>query len=127
MSSQETKETKKTEAQAKHDTRLTDFLKLLEANEPLIPDQVVDHYLNKAGFECNDERLKRLFSLASQKFISDISNDAYQYARIRTSAGPGGRGRPTGTSKSKTVLTSDDLTAALSDYGINARKPDYYI
>lgn len=77
---------------------------------------------------------KRLFALASQKFISDIANDAYQYARIRTTAGPGGRGRPTGTSKvrysllsrdldltalqSKTVLTSDDLTAALSDYGM---------
>ncbi|EOR01513.1 Transcription initiation factor TFIID subunit 10 [Wallemia ichthyophaga EXF-994] len=127
MSSSNNLENKKTEAQTAHDKKMTEFMNLLGANEPLIPDQVVDHYLNKAGFECNDERLKRLFSLASQKFISDISNDAYQYARIRTSAGPGGRGRPTGTSKSKTVLTADDLTAALSDYGINARKPDYYI
>ncbi|TIC18285.1 hypothetical protein E3Q15_00147 [Wallemia mellicola] len=120
---QHTENDKQKEAQLKHDKKLSEFLGLLETNEPLV-DQVTDHYLNKAGFECNDPRLKRLFALASQKFISDIANDAYQYARIRTTAGPGGRGRPTGTSKSKTVLTSDDLTAALSDYGIHKSKAD---
>lgn len=51
---------------------------------------------------------KRLFALASQKFISDIANDAYQYARIRTTAGPGGRGRPTGTSKVRYSLLSGE-------------------
>lgn len=29
--------------------------------------------------------------------------------------------------KTRTTLTMDDLTAALAEYGINARKPEFYI
>lgn len=29
--------------------------------------------------------------------------------------------------KTKTVLTMDDLSAALGEYGINARKPEFYL
>jgi hypothetical protein len=29
--------------------------------------------------------------------------------------------------KTRTTLTMDDLSAALAEYGINARKPDYYL
>jgi hypothetical protein len=29
--------------------------------------------------------------------------------------------------KSKTVLTLEDLSSALAEYGINARKPEYYL
>ena len=70
---QHTENDKQKEAQLKHDKKLSEFLGLLETNEPLvglisplvvrfidilqIPDQVTDHYLNKAGFECNDPRL----------------------------------------------------------------------
>jgi len=93
-----------------------------------------------------------LLSLAAQKFVSDIAADAYQHARIRTNAA-GGRARSNqalgpGTSrvrschrllhggdnspdtlqdKTRTTLTMDDLSAALSDYGINARKPEFYL
>ena len=37
---------------------------------------------------------KRLLSLAAQKFVSDIAQDAYQHARIRAN-GAGGRSRAT--------------------------------
>jgi len=92
---------------------------------------------------------KRLLSLAAQKFVSDIAADAYQHARIRTNAAGGGRGRGAGTSttrvcppvkhlvgkltlspiqdKTKTVLTMDDLSAALSEYGINSKKPEFFM
>lgn len=36
---------------------------------------------------------KRLLALAAQKFVADISADAYQHARIRTNAAAGNRGR----------------------------------
>lgn len=94
---------------------------------------------------------KRLLSLAAQKFVSDIAADAYQHARIRTNA-TGGRSRAAqpgvggmgvkvcvecilthlfplkrDQDKTRTTLTMDDLSSALAEYGINARKPDFHM
>ncbi|KAL1746784.1 transcription initiation factor TFIID 23-30kDa subunit-domain-containing protein [Schizophyllum fasciatum] len=117
--------------EARKDRTLAEFMLMLDDYEPLIPNEVTDYYLQRVGFECEDVRLKRLLSLAAQKFVSDIAGDAYQHARIRTNAA-GTRGRtaaPYGMSKDKTrtTLTMDDLSAALSEYGIDARKPDFYL
>ncbi|KAL1676654.1 transcription initiation factor TFIID 23-30kDa subunit-domain-containing protein [Schizophyllum commune] len=117
--------------EARKDRTLAEFLLMLDDYEPLIPNEVTDYYLQRVGFECEDVRLKRLLSLAAQKFVADIAGDAYQHARIRTNAA-GARGRtaaPYGMSKDKTrtTLTMDDLSAALSEYGIDARKPDFYL
>ncbi|KZV98792.1 transcription initiation factor IID, TAF10 subunit [Exidia glandulosa HHB12029] len=115
--------------QARKDRTLAEFLLMLDDHEPLIPEEVTDYYLQRVGFESEDPRLKRLLSLAAQKFVSDIAADAYQHARVRTGAAPT-RGRPTGVTardKTKTVLTMDDLSAALNEYGISARKPEFYI
>ncbi|CCM02440.1 uncharacterized protein FIBRA_04539 [Fibroporia radiculosa] len=77
--------------EARKDRTLTEFLLMLDEYEPLIPNEVTDYYLQRVGFECDDVRLKRLLSLAAQKFVSDIAADAYQHARIRANAG--GRAR----------------------------------
>lgn len=139
------------EEESRKDRTLAEFMQLLDGYTPLIPDQVTDFYLEKVGFECHDVRLKRLLSLAAEKFVSDIAADAFQYARIRTNAGPGGRprgqvgaggagasgaaaggaggagGLPAGArDRSRTVLTMDDLSAALGEYGINARRAEYF-
>lgn len=71
-----------------------------------IPDAVIDHYLNKTGFDCDDPRMyvlaalnfylnkqaanfihfrKKLFALAAQKFVADIATDAYQYNQVKQS------------------------------------------
>ncbi|KIS70360.1 uncharacterized protein UMAG_01529 [Mycosarcoma maydis] len=142
--------TRREEEEARKDRTLAEFMQLLDGYTPLIPDQVTDFYLEKVGFECHDPRLKRLLSLAAEKFVSDIAADAFQYARIRTNAGPGGRPRgqvgagaagasgaaaggatggaaPAGArDRSRTVLTMDDLSAALGEYGINARRAEYF-
>jgi hypothetical protein len=39
-------------------------------------------------------RRKRLLSLSAQKFISDLSRDAFQYAKLRVNGTAVGRGRP---------------------------------
>ncbi|THU99160.1 transcription initiation factor IID, TAF10 subunit [Dendrothele bispora CBS 962.96] len=119
---------------ARKDRTLAEFLLMLDEYEPLIPNEVTDYYLQKVGFECEDVRLKRLLSLAAQKFVSDIAADAYQHARIRTNAA-GGRARANqpflgpGSTKdrTRTTLTMEDLSAALAEYGINSRKPDFYL
>ncbi|WFD48305.1 hypothetical protein GLX27_002974 [Malassezia furfur] len=79
--------------EARKDRSLADMLRMLEQFSPLIPDEVTDFYLERAGFQSNDVRLKRLLALATEKFVADIASDAFQYARIRTNAGPS-RARP---------------------------------
>ncbi|KAH6916234.1 transcription initiation factor TFIID 23-30kDa subunit-domain-containing protein [Coprinopsis sp. MPI-PUGE-AT-0042] len=119
---------------ARKDRTLAEFMLMLDDYEPLIPNEVTDYYLQKVGFECEDVRLKRLLSLAAQKFVSDIAADAYQHARIRTNAA-GGRirvnqpltGPGSSKDKTRTTLTMEDLSAALAEYGINSRKPEYYL
>ncbi|XP_057645502.1 transcription initiation factor TFIID subunit 10-like [Chionomys nivalis] len=100
-----------------------DFLMQLEDYTPTIPDAVTGYYLNRAGFEASDPRIIRLISLAAQKFISDIANDALQHCKMK--------GTASGSSQSKSkdhkyTLTMEDLTPALSDHGINVKKPHYF-
>ncbi|KAK3539976.1 hypothetical protein QTP70_019615 [Hemibagrus guttatus] len=105
-------------------TPLADFLMQLEDYTPTIPDAVTGYYLNRAGFEASDPRIIRLISLAAQKFVSDIANDALQHCKMK--------GTASGSSRSKTkqdkkyTLTMEDLTPALSEYGINVKKPYYF-
>ncbi|KAI0704290.1 transcription initiation factor TFIID 23-30kDa subunit-domain-containing protein [Cytidiella melzeri] len=116
---------------SRKDRTLAEFLLMLDDYEPLIPNEVTDYYLQRVGFECEDVRLKRLLSLAAQKFVSDIAQDAYQHARIRANA-TGGRSRATqgpasARDKTKTTLMMEDLSSALAEYGINSRKPEFYM
>ncbi|KIP10043.1 hypothetical protein PHLGIDRAFT_101921 [Phlebiopsis gigantea 11061_1 CR5-6] len=117
--------------EARKDRTLAEFLLMLDDYEPLIPNEVTDYYLQRVGFECEDVRLKRLLSLAAQKFVSDIASDAYQHARIRSNAA-GGRSRATqgpaaARDKTKTTLMMEDLSSALAEYGITSKKPDFYM
>jgi len=105
-------------------TPLADFLMQLEDYTPTIPDAVTGYYLNRAGFEASDPRVIRLISLAAQKFISDIAIDALQHCKMK--------GTASGSSRNKTkqdkkyTLTMEDLAPALSEYGINVKKPHYF-
>jgi len=90
------------EEESRRDRSLVDVLQALDGYAPLIPDEVSDYYLERAGFQCDDVRLcvclangrKRLLALATEKFVADIASDAFQYARIRTNVGPGRSSRP---------------------------------
>lgn len=155
---------------SRKDKTLKEVLDLMEGDfSPIIPDAVTDFYLAKNGFETSDIRIKRLLALATQKFILDISQDAYEYSRIRSasavynSANPQVRAKQlmqsqqyanqqlitgsgvsgaadgqtehsqvqhsssnAGNQQGKIVLTMEDLSGALSEYGFNASRPDFY-
>ncbi|KAI8613773.1 putative transcription initiation factor tfiid subunit 10 [Chytriomyces sp. MP71] len=95
----------------------------MDGASPLIPDAVTDYYLTRAGFECDDVRVKRLLALATQKFIADIAQDAFHYCKIRQQAATKDK---KGAVK-KTVMTIDDLGGALAEHGINIKKPEFFI
>jgi len=100
-----------------------EFINSLDDYVPIIPDEVINYYLNRTGFSCTDDKMKRLISLATQKFISDVTNDSLQYCKIRLQGGS----REKVKGKEKTlVLSLEDLSPALKEYGIDIRKPDYF-
>uniref|UniRef100_A0A1B6KVF0 Transcription initiation factor TFIID subunit 10 n=1 Tax=Graphocephala atropunctata TaxID=36148 RepID=A0A1B6KVF0_9HEMI len=101
---------------------LTDFLQQLEDYVPTIPDAVTAAYLNSSGFDGSDPRVIRLISLAAQKFISDIANDALQHCKVRSSSQTKSKGKDR-----RYTLTMEDLTPALAEYGIQVRKPHYFV
>ncbi|KAL7077684.1 hypothetical protein ACQ4LE_003049 [Meloidogyne hapla] len=111
----------KASANLRTGSTLADFYKDLEQYTPAIPDSVAIYYMKKNGIASPDPRVVRLFSLATQKFISDICLDAMQQARIK------GLGQVRkGTRNAKYCLTSELLLPILEEYGIKVDKPPYY-
>jgi len=104
-------------------TNLAEFLTQLEDYTPTIPDSVTVSYMQRAGFDTIDPRIVRLISLASQKFVSDIVHDALQHCKMRGFGNTSSR--KSGKDK-KYTLTMDDLSPALSEYGIQVKKPPYF-
>jgi transcription initiation factor TFIID subunit 10 len=113
---------------------LLELLAALDSFNPVIPDALIDYHFTKAGLQCDDARLKKLVALVAQKFITDVAADALAHQRIRVSsvgkaggsAGTPGGGGSTSTPK-KSVLTLEDLTAALQERGIEVRRPFYHV
>ncbi|RPA87578.1 hypothetical protein BJ508DRAFT_193981, partial [Ascobolus immersus RN42] len=106
----------------KKDKTLKDFLGMMDECAPIIPDAVTDYYLSLSGLSTPDVRLKRLLALATQKFISEIAADAFQYSKVRQGGGQGGGGGA-GT---RNVLTLEDLGCAVSEYGVDVRRGEFY-
>lgn len=144
---------------------LDDFCTELKDINTTLPDSVINHYMRKSGFVVNDEKLVKIISIASQKFISEIVNDVMQHHKLKTKstnllnanqaansagAGPstsstaaggtnstagnvGASGSNAASNKSKTgsaaplTLTLEDLSQVLTEYGINVKKPYYFM
>ncbi|CAI9103748.1 OLC1v1002288C1 [Oldenlandia corymbosa var. corymbosa] len=68
------------------DAALSEFLASLMDYNPTIPDELVEHYLAKSGFQCPDVRLTRLVAVATQKFIADVATESLQHCKARQSA-----------------------------------------
>ncbi|KAL9538285.1 hypothetical protein MBANPS3_011054 [Mucor bainieri] len=101
---------------------MAELLITMDNYTPIIPDAVIDYYLNKTGFDCDDARIKKLFALAAQKFVADIATDAFQFNQVKQSS----RATSKSNKEKKIVLTMDDLSSALTEYGLNVKKPEYY-
>jgi transcription initiation factor TFIID subunit 10 len=144
---------------------LDDFCSELKDINTTLPDSVINHYMRKSGFVVNDNKLVKIISIASQKFISEIVNDVMQHHRLKTkstnllnanaaanAAGSGNAANPSSgpqqqaagsqqqagaKSSAKSAganppapsltLTLEDLSQVLTEYGINVKKPYYFM
>jgi len=85
-----------------------------------VPEEVTDYYLKRAGFVSSDPRMTKLVSLAAQKFISEIANEAFIQSSLRQ------QNPATRRKDKKMVLTMEDLSSTVSAYGIQINKPVYH-
>lgn len=74
----------------------------------------------------------RLISVAAQKFISDIANDALIHCKTRTSNANSSHAsskqqKDKSAKDRKFTMTMEDLQPALNDYGITVRKAHYFV
>ncbi|XP_056166153.1 transcription initiation factor TFIID subunit 10 isoform X1 [Syzygium oleosum] len=103
-------------SESKHDddAALTDFLASLMEYTPTVPDELVEHYLGKSGFQCPDVRLTRLVAVATQKFVADIASDALQHCKARQASIVKDK-RDKQQKDKRLILTMDDLSKALRE------------
>ncbi len=75
---------------------------------------MTQYFLAQSGYQCTDPRVTRIASLATHKFVADLTNDALRHCKTRHQ----GKGR--------LVLTTEDLSQSAREYGIHLRKPAYF-
>jgi len=100
------------------------LLLAMEDYAPTIPDEVTKHFLSLSGYECTDDRVSRLVSLAAHKFVADLTSDAMKHCEDRQQQQA--RAQSKGKGDSRLVLTTEDLARSSSEFGISIRKPPYY-
>ncbi|KAK9698196.1 hypothetical protein RND81_08G088200 [Saponaria officinalis] len=113
------------EGKHEEDASLSEFLASLIDYSPTIPDELVEHYLAKSGFQSPDLRLIRLVSIATQKFISEVATDALQHCKARQSSIIKDK-RDKQQKDKRLILTMDDLSKALREYGVNLKHQEYF-
>lgn len=107
-----------------NDEEFNNFKDELEKFTPLIPDCVIDYFMEKSGLETTDDNVKKYIALLGQKFVTDISNSAMQYHKIYAKAALKDKKMP---KEKKVTLQMCDLEKALEEQGINIARPFYYM
>ncbi|XP_059454033.1 transcription initiation factor TFIID subunit 10 [Corylus avellana] len=107
------------------DAALSDFLASLMDYTPTIPDELVEHYLAKSGFQCPDVRLIRLVAVATQKFVAEVATDALQQCKARQTTVVKDK-RDKQQKDKRLMLTMEDLSRALHEYGVNVKHQEYF-
>ncbi|KAI5431901.1 Transcription initiation factor TFIID subunit 10 [Lathyrus oleraceus] len=124
-----------TEGREDDDSSLSEFLSSLIDYTPTIPDELVEHYLAKTGFQCPDVRLTRLVAVATQKFVAEVAGDALhvvispgvicRHCKARQAQIPKDK-RDRQQKDRRLVMTMEDLSKALREYGVNIRHQEYF-
>jgi transcription initiation factor TFIID subunit 10 len=111
-------------------TGLPQLLNCLSENELTIPDELTRYLLRTVGVDMRDERALRMVSLAAQRFIATVLNDAYLLRKQK-------RDRSRNTTKQlkqmgmssdePSILTKEDVSNVLDDAGVHIQQQMYYM
>ncbi|CAL0318915.1 unnamed protein product [Lupinus luteus] len=123
--SQSQSQSQSSEGRHDDDSALSQFLASLMDFTPTIPDELVEHYLAKSGFQSPDLRLTRLVAVATQKFVAEVAGNAHQHCKARQATIPKDK-RDKQQKDKRLVLTMEDLSKALHEYGVNVRHQEYF-
>ncbi|CAK7354058.1 unnamed protein product [Dovyalis caffra] len=134
-SSSNSQQQQSSEARHDDDAALTEFLASLMDYTPTIPDELVEHYLAKSGFQCPDVRLVRLVAVATQKFVAEVATDALQQCKARQASVVKDK-RDKQQKEKRLILTMEDLSKALREVdlisllalanGVNVKHQEYF-
>jgi len=83
------------------------FLVGLDEYRPTVPESVSQYYAQKAGCSAEDPRVIKFLSMACDKYLCDIINDAKQFSQLRQ------RGVNSGTTKAATKRKAAALEASI--------------
>ncbi|KAJ6834920.1 transcription initiation factor TFIID subunit 10 [Iris pallida] len=112
------------EGRHEDEAALTELLSSLMDYNSTIPDELVEHYLGRTGFICPDLRLTRLVAVSVQKFLSEVASDALQHCKARQAAPVKDKSKQ--PKEKHLVLTMEDLSKALREYGVNLKHQEYF-
>ncbi|KAJ6235114.1 transcription initiation factor tfiid subunit 10 [Anaeramoeba flamelloides] len=108
---------------SQNQTSCEDFIEFFEVNPTIIPDSLTRHYLSQSGFNCKDQRLVRIVSLSTQKFLYEVLKDSIQFTRRRSTK----LRRQTRSRKTeKLILTKNDLVEGLKQNSVHVNQPLYF-
>ncbi|KAM5580872.1 hypothetical protein ABKV19_010201 [Rosa sericea] len=107
------------------DASLSEFLASLMDYTPTIPDELVEHNLANSGFQSPDFRLTRLVAVATQKFVAEVATDALQQCKARQAAVVKDK-RDKQQKDKRPILTMEELSKALREYGVNVKHQEYF-
>lgn len=106
------------------DTEFNEFQEQLQEYTPVLPDIVLEYYMEKCGLTTCDENVKKAISLISHKFLTDVATAAFQYHKIHLKAAQKDKRF---AREKKITLQLSDLEKALEDMGIDVTRPHYYL
>ncbi|XP_073221744.1 transcription initiation factor TFIID subunit 10 isoform X3 [Cicer arietinum] len=118
------------EGRTDDDSALSDFLASLIDYTPTIPDELVEHYLAKSGFQCPDVRLWDQIGSCCHSEICcrncrRCSPVNCRHSKARQASIPKDK-RDRQQKDKRLVLTMEDLSKALREYGVNLRHQEYF-
>lgn len=104
---------------------VTELSVTMEGVVTTVPEQLTQYCMEKSGIQCQDETVHKLMSLAAQRFLEGLIRDALKIHKRSIGSKPTQKGKDAAT-QDKAVLSSEDLAAALQEYGMHLGHQQYF-